>query len=630
MWSFFRPLHLAVFIFGCALSVCAQQTAQTATPANVVKTNAREAANARKTKIEQQKALALSLLVSLANDARNFPDQRLRARTLSRIADAFWDADAEQGRALFRKAWDAAEIADQDAARKLEEERQRQQGGNPRAPFALVQPPDLRAEVLRFAARRDRALGEELLAKLKEARKQEATDTSTPAPGNPLDTPAAVRQRLRLANQLLDTDVERAVQFADPALATVTMDGLNFLSFLREKNSAAADQRYVRLLGVADADVTSDANTISLLSSYLFTPHVFTTFETGGGQSTSQMSQRNAPPEVSPELRNAFFRAAADILLRPLPAREQDRSTSGVVGKYSVIRRLLPAFEQYAPKEVTSQLRAELSVLSQGVDQDIRESDDESPILPKQSPARRAEDIEKSLFDRIDHARTSEERDALYLQLASRAAEKGDMLSRDYVEKIEDSELRKQAQQYVDMNLALNAVAKKETEKELLLTDKGDLNHLQKTWLLGEAIKNLANTDKEKAALLVADALAEARRIDVSDPDRPRALVALANALLTIDRARAWELMLEVAKAANSAEDFSGDDGRLTIKLQSKNITSLRSSTIDEFDLPGIFRDLSQENATQAIEIARSFEHEAPRATAMIAIARALLADKGK
>jgi hypothetical protein len=204
------------------------------------------------------------------------------------------------------------------------------------------------------------------------------------------------------------------------------------------------------------------------------------------------------------------------------------------------------------------------------------------------------------------------------------------MLSRDYVEKIEDSELRKQAQQYVDMNLALNAVAKKETEKELLLTDKGDLNHLQKTWLLGEAIKNLANTDKEKAALLVADALAEARRIDVSDPDRPRALVALANALLTIDRARAWELMLEVAKAANSAEDFSGDDGRLTIKLQSKNITSLRSSTIDEFDLPGIFRDLSQENATQAIEIARSFEHEAPRATAMIAIARALLADKGK
>jgi len=632
MLSFFRSLPLPVFILSSAfVGVSAQQTAQTATPATpLVKTNAREAANAKKAKTEQQKALALSLLVSLANDARNYSDSRLRARTLSRIADAFWDADPEQGRALFRKAWDAAEVADQDSARKLEEERQQQQAGNPRAPFALVQPPDLRAEVLRFAARRDRTLGEELLDKLKEARKQEATDTSIPAPGNPLDTPAAVRQRLRLANQLLETDVERALQFADPALTSVTLEALNFLSFLRDKNAAAADQRYARLLAMADADVKSDANTISLLSSYLFTPHVFVTFEAQGGQSTSQMNQRTGPPDVSPELRNAFFRAAADVLLRPSPAREQDHSSSGLVGKYLVIRRLLPVFEQFAAKEVTSQLRAEMSVLAPGVDQDIREADDESPMLPKQSPERRAEDLEKSLLDRLDRARTSEERDGLYLQLASRAAQKGDLRARDFVEKIEDSELRKQAQQYIDMNLALNAVDKKETEKELLLVDKAELNHLQKTWLLSEAIKNLLTTDKDKALLLVSDALAEARRIDVSDPDRPRALIALANALLTLDRARAWELMLEVAKAANSAEGFNGEDGRLTIRLQSKTMTSMRSATVDEFDLPGIFRALSQENPTQAIEIARSFENEAPRATAMIAIARALLADKSK
>jgi hypothetical protein len=88
--------------------------------------------------------------------------------------------------------------------------------------------------------------------------------------------------------------------------------------------------------------------------------------------------------------------------------------------------------------------------------------------------------------------------------------------------------------------------------------------------------------------------------------------------------------MLEVAKASNSAAGFNGEDGRLTMKLQSKNMTSMHSSTIDDFNLAGIFRALANENATQAIEIARSFEGEAPRATALIAVARALLSEKGK
>ncbi|MGH9927999.1 MAG: hypothetical protein ACREA9_02095, partial [Pyrinomonadaceae bacterium] len=134
--------------------------------------------------------------------------------------------------------------------------------------------------------------------------------------------------------------------------------------------------------------------------------------------------------------------------------------------------------------------------------------------------------------------------------------------------------------------------------------------------------------DREKALEKIADALVEARRIDVSDPDRPRALIAVANALLATDRPRAWETMLEVAKASNSADGFSGEDGRIMIRLESKNFGFVRASTIYEFDLPGIFRALAKENGTQAMEIARSFEGEAPRATALIAVARALLSEK--
>lgn len=634
-----RSLLSVILIFSAALAVAAQETSDkpTAKPANTpVKSTSKSKTTsaATKARIDQQRALALSILVSLANDARSYPDQKLRARTLSRIADAFWDADPDQGRALFLRAWDAADVADQEAARRLEEERRRQEGDT--GAFALARPPDLRSEVLRLAAKRDRALGEELLDKMKEVRKQEAAEATSPARTDPFDTPASLRQRLRLANQLLETDVERALQFADPGLVTVTMDGIDFLSVLRDKNPAAADQRYARLLRIAGTDLQSDANTISLLSSYLFTPHLFITFPREGGRQASQTNQPKPPPDVTPELRSAFFSTAAQVLLRPAPSREQDRSSAGLRGKYLAVKRLLPVFEQYAPKEIVEQLRGELASLEQSADDDLREEaqDDEGPgqfTRPlKDGPERTAEDMEKMLLDRIDRAKTSAERDAIYLQLATRTAQKGDMRARDFTDKIEDSELRKQAKPYVDMTLAMQVVEKKDTEKTLNIARIGELSHIQRVWVLTEAASQLPAADREKALEIVADAAAEARRIDGSDPDRPRALVAVANAFMPLDRTRAWEMMLEVTKASNSVEGFNGEDGRLTMRLQSKNMMSMQSSTVDEFDLDGIFRSLSKDNATQAIEIARSFEREAPRATALIAVARALLSDKGR
>src|SRR2546430_13072494 len=102
------------------------------------------------------------------------------------------------------------------------------------------------------------------------------------------------------------------------------------------------------------------------------------------------------------------------------------------------------------------------------------------------------------------------------------------------------------------MNVAMKAVEKKDTEKALFLAANGELSHVQRVWLLTQAAKALPPADREKALEIIGNALAEARRIDVSDPDRPRALVAVANAFLATDRARAWEMMLEVAKASNS------------------------------------------------------------------------------
>src|SRR5262249_6978427 len=126
--------------------------------------------------LKERRDNAQSLLLNLATDAGRFSDLKLRARTQARIADALWDADPERARALFRKAWEAAETVDQEGQRKMLDDIQQQQarGGS----VAVTGPPNIRGEVLRLVAHRDRELGEELLAKLKVEKQDEANQAS--------------------------------------------------------------------------------------------------------------------------------------------------------------------------------------------------------------------------------------------------------------------------------------------------------------------------------------------------------------------------------------------------------------------------------------------------------------------
>ena len=578
--------------------------------------------------IRERRANAQSLLISLASDATSYNDLRLRARTLAQIADVLWEADKDRARVMFRKAWDAAEVVDEENRRITLDELKRQQ--TQRSNVAVITPANIRGEILRLAARRDRKLGEELLAKLTVEKQQEATETADKNRNNFSDTPEAITQRLNLARQLLDSDVERAIQFADPALIGINRDVVDFLCYLREKDAAAADRRYAALLARAAGDVKSDANTVSLLSSYLFTPHVFVSFDGGGGANTQSSGRIGPPPEVATDLSGAFFRMASEILLRPLAPPGEDQTSAGIVGKYLMLKRLMPLFDQFAPKETAEALHAQMEALSNGVSEETRARDDGS-VREGIRPQETSENREKALLDRIDHAKTSEERDRLYVQLARLISESGDVArTRDYIDKIEDSEIRKLVRAYTDTTMILHAVEKKDADRILELVRTGELPHVQKTWALAQAAKLLSKTDSERALSLLDQADAEARRIEPSDPDRPRALMAIANTFLLIDRKKAWDAVYDAAKAANAATDFTGEDGVLRAILITKGSSSIRSSSAREFDLAPILAELANEDYNRTVELARLFEREAPRATATIAIARAVLEEKKK
>ena len=146
--------------------------------------------------------------------------------------------------------------------------------------------------------------------------------------------------------------------------------------------------------------------------------------------------------------------------------------------------------------------------------------------------------------------------------------------------------------------------------------------------MLTESAKILVKTDQTKAVELVDQAATEARRIDVSDPGLPRALIAVANALKVVDPSRVWDATFDAVKAANSAEGFSGEDGEMVLKFQSKGQSSVSTNNIADFDLDGIFKDLANQDYDRAVELARGFQAEGPRAIATIAIARAVLEEK--
>ena len=171
-------------------------------------------------------------------------------------------------------------------------------------------------------------------------------------------------------------------------------------------------------------------------------------------------------------------------------------------------------------------MRARFEALGAMVRDSVRRR---NPDPTQASPsAQETADREQAILDKIDHAKTSDERDRLYFDLAQEATRKDDLRARDFVSKIEDSEFRKQAQAYIDITLARrDFVGKKKVELALELIQKGELTHIQRVWLLTQLAKLLAKTDRDKALSL----LWKMRwpRLGASKPGSP------------IARARSWQ-----------------------------------------------------------------------------------------
>jgi hypothetical protein len=600
------------------LGVCAQTTIEKS-PAKPIE---EQTAKANEEMLSaQRRAYAIAQVVSVTDEARRYTDQGRRAHVLARAADTLWDADRETSRGLFVRAWDAAEAADAEAQDPNTKDNQK---------YGVLKRAlghDSRAEVIRFATNRDRALGEEFLKKLTEANEKEAAD----AKGDPkkrtredsiLGT-QAIAKRLEVARGLMeDGEIDRALEFAAPALSEVNQSSIYFLAALREKRATAADERFAFLLARAEADPASDANTVSGLSSYAFTPGSYITYSPDGGAMWGSGPSAGPPPDLPAGLRQRFFAVAAGILGRPLPPPDQDFTTAGRGGKYMVIKRLLPLFTQYAP-DMAPVLYSQLASLTGDVPAEVQQKD--SLLTWNLEPPPSAGDALLTMQDKLDHAKSSWERDRIYQDAAIALSSKGDVRARDIATKIEDSSLRDQVRHYVDFGLVQAAVGGKKTEEIIRIARTGELFRIHRVWAYLQAAHFLMTSDRPRALSLLDEAVVEARRLDADDPDRARALVGVATQFVTPDPAHAWEILDEAVKAANSAERFNGEDTRISAQLWTKEGVKSRGADVADFGLHGILRAFGRAEIERAIALAKNFKNETPRAMAILTIVGTVL-----
>jgi hypothetical protein len=422
---------------------------------------------------------------------------------------------------------------------------------------------------------------------------------------------------------LLDqNEAEKAFEFALPALDRVHEKSISFLSRLRLLKPSLADKQFMLLLARTELDPSADANTVSGLSSYAFTPGLYVMFTADGGVRWTPASETIAAPNLPPEVRNSFFRVAAKILLRPLPPPNQDLTSSGVIGKYMVMKRLLPLFEQYAPDTAVA-LQSQLIALAEQAANNV----DDDDFLLTQGIVREPDhrNVLDRLPERAGRAKNERERDEIYADAAAILASQGNPVAQDITDKIDASYRREMVRRYVDISLLRTALAKKDGTLALRFAKAASLDHAQRTWAYLQIAPLLRDSDTRRALELLEEALNEARRIDADDSNRALLIIGIAIQLLASDTVRSWEVAAEGIKAANASEEFSGEANGLSVSLVTSSGLKLINLDTSSSNLSVLLCSLAKQDLSRATDLAKSLKYEAPRAVATLAVASAAI-----
>ncbi len=328
------------------------------------------------------------------------------------------------------------------------------------------------------------------------------------------------------------------------------------------------------------------------------------------------------PLNISAALREKFFHVAAKILLRPVtPVANQTPSPDRYI-KFTIIKRLLPLFDTHAPQTAVA-LRAQMIDLAGGADRDIARTD--SFLLTqgiKSEPS--VSDALGQMQSALDRAPDTRERDAIYAAAAGALLSRGDLRARDLAEKIDNRNRREQLRQLIDFELVQQAIRKKSLTAVVRLIQTGQLTPAQRASAYIDAARLALDAKSHQPLDFLEKALQETLRIEDDKSGRALLLTGISNQMIRADRIRAWEIMAEAVKAANVSEEFTGEN-ILNFWLTTRSGMKMINVGGENYSLTKIFRALAKDDLYRALDLAKSFKYDAPRAAVTLAIASSIL-----
>ena len=568
----------------------------------------------RKAKDDAAKARrdeAISLLMSLAAEAQG-ADAKLRSHLQAQAAYLLWKVDEVYARELFLKAWSAAEIADRKEAED--------QTAAASKVTNHISPRDARREVIFLALQNDRRLGEELLARIS---KENATAVdkrsdlaATQAEGNDLSPDEL--DRLSLARELLETgNTNQAAQFAGEALSKVAIPTLRFLAELRERNQPAADEIYLSLLTRAQADPGANANMVSLLSSYVFSPDLYVRIGNNGFPTMVQITRTTHPVDVAPNIRLAFLNTAIQILLGPTldPAAER--------ASFMIGTRLLPLFDQFNPS-MANQLRTRLIQLSPAISPALKTVESANRIRTGIGSTDSQENNVDELLNQAEGLTDSSASDHLLVRAAIIAAEHGDKRAEKIAQRIRSDQLRQQVSEYIVMVLAKFALNNKQIDRALELARSAELNAIERVWIYIQVTNQIGTKRKPEAADTLFEVLPAARQMELG-PEKARVMIGIAVQLIKFKSELAKGYVADAVTITNKLDNFSGEDTGFNVCIESSRGAWQANYSSPAFSLTALFRELATDDFFQAINTADTLKDKQLKSEAILTIARSAL-----
>ncbi|HWS99490.1 MAG TPA: hypothetical protein VN256_04390 [Pyrinomonadaceae bacterium] len=591
-----------------------------------------------------KRAEAAALLVEAADKARSFDDLFYRARVQALAADALWPQDERQARAIFRRAWEAAEASD-----KAEQEEAASEAGA--LPGAVPKVTDARDEVLRKAAARDPRLAESFLRALASGKDESNASGNEPPPRTAWRelSPSGAR-RLALANELLAAgQVQNAARVAAPLVNEgVSANLIAFILRLGARDVTEAHALYTRLLGHAGADPRTDANAVLLLSAPVISPELMAVVDDFGSLQFRALPPPNSNPgsawnTTAFRRAPAFWSLAAAVLSRPLPPRDA-LTMQELMARFYATGRLLPYFEDSSsPQAVHAPaLRARFSELFNEIEAGRREQLSSQFGLNQIMPTGYVDPL-RSQTDELARATDPQERAVIALSMVRTAVRNRywDRARRAAAE-IEDEAVRARVLSFIQVHQVKDITRAYEDDKEdnsegvAKFTRGADVPPFAKAWGLAQAAviaarkKKPAAEVKQAVAQLINEAEDFASRVQRGSRERVAAYGVVTMAAARADAERAWELLSKTVEAANAVEDFTGDDPSFDLAGDEAAAAAEEFSVEAEvFRLDQIFATMAHLDFDKALAEARALKGGEPQAFATIAVAKSRIQESG-